>query len=299
MTPSSWSTAPSAISSQVWRSSARVIMARLRMSDTGMRPLLNSLVEALARIRMRVDPVAGNVAPARYPDVIVLHHIVEQPFEAGCAGRMSGQAHVQADRHHFRLGGAFTVEHVEGVAHEGEPVIGRADRAGVFAVVVGQRVRDDEMRLAADRLPERQLVPVVVRVVEEAALLDEQAPGVDARPIAAIPAGGTLAQVHLERADRLADVLALVVLRQLVMLDPTPAVRTHIESGRADGGSRRRMTLDGKRTAEDRQRQVARLEQAHQTPETDAAAVFEHALAGEVAALGNLAVARFGEPDLG
>src|ERR1043166_8864548 len=92
MTPSSWSTAPSAISSQVWRSSARVIMARLRMSDTGMRPLLNSLVEALARIRMRVDPVAGNVAPARYPDVIVLHHIVEQPFQAGRAGRGARQA---------------------------------------------------------------------------------------------------------------------------------------------------------------------------------------------------------------
>src|SRR5260370_11844079 len=34
MTPSSWSTAPSAVSSQAWRSTTRAIMARLRTSDT-------------------------------------------------------------------------------------------------------------------------------------------------------------------------------------------------------------------------------------------------------------------------
>ena len=43
------------------------------------------------------------------------------------------------------------------------------------------------------------------------------------------------------------------------------------------------LTAMGERAAEHRHRQVAFLEQAHQPPETDAAAVFEHTFAGEVA----------------
>src|SRR5262249_26344933 len=115
------------------------------------------LVEALARIRMGLDPMAGGVPPARGPQVLVPPPIVAQPFEAGSASRMPGQPHVQTDRHHFRLGRTLAIEHVESVANESEPVIGRADRAGVFAVVVSQRVGHNEMRLALDRLPERKL----------------------------------------------------------------------------------------------------------------------------------------------
>src|SRR6516164_10968647 len=94
-----------------------------------------SLVETLARIRMGLDPMAGDVPVAGDPDIVVLHHVIEQPFEAGRASRMAGQAHVQADRHHFRMGRPLAVEDVEGIAHEGEPVVARADRAGVFAGV--------------------------------------------------------------------------------------------------------------------------------------------------------------------
>src|SRR5262245_52724465 len=90
----------------------------VELASCAKRAYRRSLVETLARIRMGLDPMAGDVPSAGDPDIVVLHHIVEQPFEAGCAGGMSSQAHVQADRHHFRLGGAFTVKHVEGIAHE-------------------------------------------------------------------------------------------------------------------------------------------------------------------------------------
>ena len=60
------------------------------------------------------------------------------------------------------------------------------------------------------------------------------------------------------------------------------------------------VALQRERAAEDRHRQLALLEQPHQPPEADAAAVFEHALAGEVAALDALVEAvRLGEADLG
>src|ERR1043166_6211411 len=95
--------------------------------------------------------------------------------------------------------GAFAVKHVEGIAHESEPVVGRPDRAGVFAVVVGQRIRHDEMRHAADGFPERQLIPVIVRIVEETALLDDQPPRVHARPVAAISAGRSPSVVSKDR----------------------------------------------------------------------------------------------------
>jgi hypothetical protein len=130
-----------------------------------------------------------------------------------------------------------------------------------------------------------QLVAVVVRVIEEPALLNDQAARVDARPVAAIPTERPLAHRGLQRRDGLADVLALLGLSQLVVLDPAPAVAANIEAGGADGLGSRLMPLQCECAAKHRHRQIALLEQSHQTPETDPAAVFEHALASEVAAL--------------
>ena len=60
------------------------------------------------------------------------------------------------------------------------------------------------------------------------------------------------------------------------------------------------MALQCEGAAEYRHRQLALLEQPHQPPEADPAAVFEHALAGEVAALDALAkTVRLREADLG
>src|SRR5438094_443966 len=133
------------------------------------------------------------------------------------------------------------------------------------------------MRLARNRLPIRKLVGVRIRIVKEAALLDEQPARMHARPIAAVPAERALSDCLLQRGDRLRNLLALLRRRERGGTQPAPAVATDIEAGGADCLRRLRIALERKRAAEHRHWKLALLEQAHQPPERDAAAVFEHA----------------------
>src|SRR5215469_1781075 len=147
------------------RVSTRRITALFPRTD----PLL--LIQPLARVGMRVDPVPRDGQARSDPDALVLHDVVEQPLEADCAGGMADQTHVQPDRHHPRLSSSLSVEHVEAVLDEGEPRIGRPDPAGILAVVVGQGVGHDEVPAPGHRHPVRQLVVVGIRVVEEGGFL--------------------------------------------------------------------------------------------------------------------------------
>src|SRR5262245_21531747 len=140
------------------------------------------------------------------------------------------------------------------------------------------------MRLAADRLPERELVAVIVAIVEKSALLHDETTRVHARSVPAVPSQGALSGHLRNRGDRLADVLALVRLGELVMLHPAPAMRADVEACPADRRRGRRIALQRETAAEYGQRQAALLEQPQQPPEADAAAVFEHAVGGEIAA---------------
>src|SRR5215207_9708079 len=173
------------------------------------------LVQPLVRIGMSRDPVACDVEAAGDPNVLVLHHVVEQTLEAGRAGRMAAEPHVEPDRHHLRLLGALAVEHVEGIADKGEPRVRGSDPAGVLAVVVDQRIGNDEVGLAADGLPERKLVAVVVGIIEKSPFLRDEPAGIDAGSVAAIPAQRPLADYCLERSDGFSDMLALLVFGQL------------------------------------------------------------------------------------
>ena len=120
--------------------------------------------------------------------------VVQRPLEAGGARGLPDEPQVQAERHHLGLRPALAVEHVEAVLHERE-VVGRGEEAaGAELRVVGrQAVRHHQVRAIVHAHPVGQLVVVGVRVVEEAAFLDEQAPGVHARPVAAVPAERPLA----------------------------------------------------------------------------------------------------------
>ena len=226
--------------------------------------------------------------------------VIEQALQADSAGGMADQAHVQADRHHLRLRRTLAVEHVERVAHEGEPLVRRADGGAELAVVVGDGIGHDELGLALDGQPEGQLLAVIVAVVEEAAFLDDEAACVHAGPIAAVPAERAFAGHLPDGGDGLADVVALRRLVELIVLDPAPAVRADVEARFGDGGRGFGIALHRKAAAEDRHRQAAFLEEAHQPPEADPAAVFEQPLGGEVAAGDRLAHARgIAESDLG
>jgi hypothetical protein len=95
-------------------------------------------------------------------------------------------------------------------------------------------------------------------------------------------------------------VLALGLAGQVEVFDPAPAVAAHVEARLADGLGRGRIALEGERAAKDGEGQAALLEQAHQPPEADAAAVLEHRLGRQVAAFHALVQAvRFGEAALG
>src|SRR6185369_16507131 len=105
----------------------------------------------------------------------------------------------------------------------------------------------------------------------------------------AIPAFGAAPDHLLGRGDGFADVLALLGFAQFVVLDPAPAMRADVVAGLGDRGRRLGIALEGQSAAVDRHRQLAFLEDAHQAPEADAAAVFEQAFGGKVAAIYGLA----------
>src|SRR5260221_10894832 len=101
-------------------------------------------VEALAGVWMALAPMPGDVEAARHPHIFLRHDVVEEPLQADSPRWMADEPHMQPDRHHLRLPASLVAQHVEGIAHEAEPLLRRADPAGVLAVIIGKRIRDDE-----------------------------------------------------------------------------------------------------------------------------------------------------------
>ena len=83
--------------------------------------------------------------------------------------------------------------------------------------------------------------------------------------------------------DRLADVLALLVLRHAVVVDPAVAVARDLPARLDHRGDRVRVALERHRDAEDGDRDAALGEEAVQPPEADPAAVLVHRLDRQVA----------------
>src|SRR5689334_2668399 len=100
-------------------------------------------------------PVPRDVEPARDPDPLVLCNMIKQPLKSYSARRVPYQAHMQPDGEHFGGLAAFPIEHVKSVTDEGVPLLRAADRTRVFAVIVGERVGYDKVRLTTDGLPKR------------------------------------------------------------------------------------------------------------------------------------------------
>jgi hypothetical protein len=70
---------------------------------------------------------------------------------------------------------------------------------------------------------------------------------------------------------------------EFIVLDPPPAVATNVVTCLLNRLRRGRIALERKRAGIDRHRQFTLLEGPVQAPEADAAAIFEHALSGEIA----------------
>ena len=133
---------------------------------------------------------------------------------------------MHGDRHHRRPFRAFTHELVKPHRQRVQKITG-ASKAGSHeeaTVVVRLRVRDDE-ELSPQALGVKgNVVGGAVRVVDEAAFLDEKLARVLARPAAAVPAERALTEDSLIRGDRSLKVFALLVSREPPQFDPAPAV---------------------------------------------------------------------------
>lgn len=86
---------------------------------------------------MRRDPVLCDIQAARYPNIGLIHDVIEEPFQRHGTGRMTDDSIVQTDRHHLWVGGAFFIEHVKSVTEESEQVVRRTHPTDQFAVIVG------------------------------------------------------------------------------------------------------------------------------------------------------------------
>src|SRR5438552_11904918 len=86
------------------------------------------LVSALSKMLM---PVAGNLDPARHPDMLVAKHIIEEAGERLGAPGAAGEPAVKADRHHLgRAAAALVVEAVEAVFEIAEELVAAVEALG-------------------------------------------------------------------------------------------------------------------------------------------------------------------------
>src|SRR5687768_3184958 len=123
-------------------------------------------------MRMVLQPEARDVDAPRHP-CLLSPDVLEKAFQRCEAARASDEPAVQADRHHPAL---FGVEHVEGILQIGKEVVAgiEALRSGEAHVVRIERVGHDELRLTVTSVVPRQVVVVVVRVVEKAAVFHHE-----------------------------------------------------------------------------------------------------------------------------
>ncbi|EON20068.1 amidohydrolase [Cupriavidus sp. GA3-3] len=242
---------------------------------------------------MHLRPVAGDIDTAADPHLVVSLHIVEKALQRAEAARAAEQAAVHADRQH--LGAvlaarvAFLIQDVERILQVLEELFAgiEALRRGKAHVVGVERVRHHQVRLllAAGDFhlgPEGQVVAVVVRVVQEAAVLHHQAARVGA-VAAGVPAQRQFAGQVLDDLHADAHVLALGGFVEALVVDPAPAVAGDLVAQFDKSAGQFRMALQRHRHAEDGQRQAALLELAQQAPDAGARAVFVDALHAHVA----------------
>lgn len=240
-------------------------------------------------IRMMFTPMTRDIDTARHPYAIVLLDVVEETLQPAKTPRPAQQPAVHADRQHLRRFVALGVQHVECVTQVVEEVLAGVEalRRREAHVVRIERVRDDQLRRRAaarhgDVHPERQVVAIVVGVVQEAAVFRDET--VRVRAVAAgIPAERTLARHALDRFHPEAHVLGLELGRHALVVNPAPAVARDLMTELDECAREFRMALDRHADAEHRQRQPAPLEFAQDAPYAGTRTVFVDRLHAHVA----------------
>ena len=220
-------------------------------------------------------------------------YVFQEPLQRGHPSRPADQPAVQPHRHHpaaFSIKGVKTIAQVIEELRAGTKTLCR----GEAHVVRIQRVRHDELRPAVAGVVPGQLIAVIVGVVDETAVLDHQAPRVRAGP-AGVPAERPYARQPAVDLDRALHVLALELERDVLVVDPAPAMARDLVTGLEERFDRGRVALHGHRHAEHSERQLVAREELEQPPYPNAGAVLVDRLHGHMA----YALERLGAHDLG
>src|ERR1700761_9099034 len=94
-------------------------------------------------------PVPRDVDTARNPYILEAPHVVQQPLQPGCPGRMADQAHMQPDGHHLWVALPLLIKKVETITAVVEEIVCCGEGAATeLRVVGGQAVRDHEVGFA-------------------------------------------------------------------------------------------------------------------------------------------------------
>ena len=226
--------------------------------------------------------MASDVDAGRDPRVAVVRNVPQYPLRRADPARPTDYAQVKPDRHHLGLVGAFAVQPIEGVDHVLRKIAGAAEplRTEELHVVRVKGIRQHEVALAGDIDEIRQLVVVGVAVVEEAAFLDQQTPGVGRSRGPSVPADRPDAGRALYRGDGARDAAAFLRLVEPIMAFPSPAVRRDLVPAAEGIASQHWQPLDSSPGGAECRLRLVAFEKVHDAPAAGAGAVLEVAVDG-------------------
>src|SRR5579884_1481633 len=246
-----------------------------------------------------LEPPAGDIDATGEPHPALGQGVLDEFAERRGPAGVTGQAWVQPDRHHLRVA-SFALPPV--LVEATPTAVVEVRRAAValgqretYVVVRERAIGDHEVSLARHVREVREIVVVGVRVVQEAALLDQQLAGVHARSVAAVPAQWPLAAGLLDGFDRPSDVPAFLLPVEQPVLDPAPAMRAGLVPALPDPGRHLRVAFEGDGSREERGLQAVLVEEVEETEDAGSAPVLVDRLGGEVTMLLAERIADLGE----
>ena len=194
---------------------------------------------------------------------------------------------MEADGHHFGVGTAFLVEHVEGVFEVFVEVADAVEAAAPEAGVVGfKAVGQDQPGFAGHIGIVGEVVVESAAVVDEAAFGGYQFAGVKAGAVAGEPADGAGAGGGCEGGYGFADGFGFVGAGFGVIFLPAVAVAADFVAALHYGAGGFRVALHSEGATEEGAGDAVFVQQVEDAPDADAAAVFEEGFVEEVALAG-------------
>ena len=195
-------------------------------------------------------------------------HMIKEFLQPGKTGRPPDKTAMQPYRHHLWGGIALGIQRIECINQIGGKLVPgmKALCRGKAHVVGVQRIGDNQMRAVGLATPERQVIGIVICIIQKAAFLGDKHARM-LRCAARIPAQRAGAADGCVDVDGLLQMRPLLIHGHAVIIDPAIAMRGNlvtIGKGTLDDC---RMTLHGHRHREQCQRHIAVTEKIKQPPD--------------------------------